>query len=258
MLQGRRALRAAAAAARGVRGERLQPQPLEAEHPVPRADLVGRPRAAALDAGRPPAVRDEARALVAPEGKEASSVGALDWRDAALPVAPPARVDLGEVVGRDLLVEVVAAAVVRLLRVLRHRPPLQLVLRLLPLVVVMQRLEGGHLARGAPVVAARLERQVFRAATAPRPAASPSDTNCRHSCRRRRCRDDHGASAAAAAAPGRRGRRGGHSDSAAAADDGGGKSSLISSALPPKAACSVRPKEYAQCGQGFDTERQLR
>ena len=66
MLQGRRALRAAAAAARGVRGERLQSQPLEAQHPVPRADLVGRPRAPALDAGRPPAVRDEARALVAP------------------------------------------------------------------------------------------------------------------------------------------------------------------------------------------------
>ena len=51
----------------GVRGERLEPQSLEAEDPVARADLVRRPRTAALDARRPPPVRDEAGAVVAPD-----------------------------------------------------------------------------------------------------------------------------------------------------------------------------------------------
>ena len=51
---------------RSVRGERLQPQSLEAEDPVARADLVRRPRTAALDARRPPPVRHEAGAVVAP------------------------------------------------------------------------------------------------------------------------------------------------------------------------------------------------
>ena len=58
-----RALRAAA----GVRGERLESQPLESEHPVPRPDLVRRPRTATLDAGGSPAVRDEPGTVVAPE-----------------------------------------------------------------------------------------------------------------------------------------------------------------------------------------------
>ena len=57
----------------------------------------------------------------------------------ALPVAPPARVDLGEVVRRDVAVEVVAATVVQLLRLLlgQGRAPRELVLRLLALVVVV-------------------------------------------------------------------------------------------------------------------------
>ena len=78
-----------------------------------------------------------------------------------LPVAPPARVDLGKVVCGDLVVEVVAAAVVQLLSVLGRRAPRKLVLRLLPLVVVVQRLESCHFTRSAPVVAARLEGQIL-------------------------------------------------------------------------------------------------
>ena len=54
-----------------MRGERLQSQSLESQHPVPRPDLVRRPRAAALDASRSPAVRDEAGAIVAPAGGRA-------------------------------------------------------------------------------------------------------------------------------------------------------------------------------------------
>ena len=118
---------------------------------------------------------------------------------------------------------------VQLLRVPGRRAPL--VLRLLTLVVVVQRLESCHFTRGVPVVAARLEGQILRTATASRPASAASSsssrgTNCRHSCRW----DDHGghrSSAAAAAAPGRRGRRRGHSGYGGG---GGGKSSLISSA----------------------------